>query len=78
MLTLVKKLIIKILNLKFVFLLQYKNINFFAKGYVPNLSEKDFVTNNLIELTYVISDLKGEGFIGTFYEKELQKTNQTV
>ena len=26
--------------------------------------------------TYVISDLKGEEMIGTFYEKELQKTNQ--
>ena len=26
--------------------------------------------------TYVISDLKGEKIVGTFYEKELQKTNQ--
>ena len=26
--------------------------------------------------TYVISDLKGEETVGTFYEKELQKTNQ--
>ena len=26
--------------------------------------------------TYVISDFKGEEFVGTFYEKELQKTNQ--
>ena len=26
--------------------------------------------------TYVISDLKGEEIIGTFYEKELQKTNE--
>ena len=26
--------------------------------------------------TYVINDLKGEEIIGTFYEKELQKTNQ--
>ena len=26
--------------------------------------------------TYVISDLNGEKLIGTFYEKELQKTNQ--
>ena len=25
--------------------------------------------------TYVISDLKGEGIVGTFYGKELQKTN---
>ena len=26
--------------------------------------------------TYVISDLKGEEFVETFYKKELQKTNQ--
>ena len=26
--------------------------------------------------TYGISDLKGEEIIGTFYKKELQKTNQ--
>ena len=26
--------------------------------------------------TYVISDLKGEKLFGTFYKKELQKTNQ--
>ena len=25
---------------------------------------------------YVINDLNGQGIIGTFYEKELQKTNQ--
>ena len=27
-------------------------------------------------MAYTISDLNGEKFIGTFYEKELQKTNQ--
>ena len=26
--------------------------------------------------TYVISDLNGEEIVGTFYKKELQKTNQ--
>ena len=31
---------------------------------------------NTVPWTYVISDLKGEEIIGTFYEKELQKTNQ--
>ena len=31
---------------------------------------------NIIPRTYVISDLKGEESVGTFYEKELQKTNQ--
>ena len=31
---------------------------------------------NTVPLKFVISDLKDEGIIGTFYEKELQKTNQ--
>ena len=26
--------------------------------------------------TYIINDVNGEDIIGTFYEKELQKTNQ--
>ena len=31
---------------------------------------------NTVPWTYDISDLTGEEIIGTFYEKELQKTNQ--
>ena len=31
---------------------------------------------NTIPWIYVINDLNGEEIIGTFYEKELQKTNQ--
>ena len=31
---------------------------------------------NTVPWTYVISDLKDEEIIGTFYEKELQGTNQ--
>ena len=56
---------------------KYKNI--FAKGYTPNWSEEVFVVSkikNTVPWTYVINDLNGEKFIGTFYEKELQKTNQ--
>ena len=30
---------------------------------------------NTVPRTYVINDLNGEEIIGTFYEKELQKTN---
>ena len=54
---------------------RYKNI--FAKGYSPTWSEKDFVIKeikNTVPWTYVIND--GEEFIGTVYEKELQKTSQ--
>ena len=55
---------------------KYKNI--FAKGYTLNWSEEVFVikkVKNTVPWTHVISDLKGEEIIGTFYEKELQKTN---
>ena len=31
---------------------------------------------NTVPWTYVINDLNGEDIMGTFYEKELQKTNQ--
>ena len=31
---------------------------------------------NTVPWTYVINDLNGEEIIGTFYEKELQKTNK--
>ena len=56
---------------------KYKNI--FAKGYMPNWSEEVFVVSkikNAVPWTYVINDLNGEEITGTFYEKELQKTNQ--
>ena len=53
--------------------------NIFAKGYTPNLSEEIFVTKkvkNTVPWTYIINDLNGEEVIGTFYGKELQKTNE--
>ena len=56
---------------------KYKNI--FAKGYAPNWSEEDFVISkvkNTIVLTCIISDLICEEIDGTFYKKELQKTNE--
>ena len=58
---------------------KYKNI--FAKGYTPNWPEEIFVISNIkntVPWTYVISDLNGEEIIGTFHEKELEKTNQQV
>ena len=56
---------------------KYKNI--FAKEYMPNWSEEVFIISkikNTVPWTYIINDLNGEEIIGTFYEKELQKTNQ--
>ena len=34
------------------------------------------IIKNRVPWTYVINDLNGEEITGTFYEKELQKTNQ--
>ena len=55
----------------------YKNI--FAKEYMPNWSEQVFVADkikNTVPWTCVINELNGEEITGTFYENELQKTNQ--
>ena len=72
-LKLVKKLMIKILNLKLVIMQEYQNT--FAKDYTSNGSEENFVfkrIKNTVPWTYVINSLNGEEIIGTFYEKELQ------
>ena len=56
---------------------RYKNI--FAKGYTPDWSVEIIVVSkikNTVPWTYVINDINGEEVIGTFSEKELQKTNQ--
>ena len=42
---------------------------------------RSFIVNeikNTVPWTYTVSDLNGEKVIGTFYEKELQKTNKKV
>ena len=64
---------------------KYKNV--FANGYAPNWSEQIFVISkvkNTVPWTYVIRrnckeivGRNGEEIVGSFYEKELQKTNQT-
>ena len=55
----------------------FKNV--FAKVYRTNWSEEMFIVKNIkntVLWTYAISDLNGEEIVGSFYEKELQKTNQ--
>ena len=56
---------------------KYKNV--FTKSYLPNWSEEIFVINkvkNTVPWTYLINELNGEEVKGSFYEKELQKTDQ--
>ena len=46
---------------------------------MPNWSEEIFIIKkikNTVPWTYVLNDLNGEEIIGTFYENELQKTDQ--
>ena len=54
---------------------KFKNI--FAKGYTPNWSKKIFIVdeiNDTVPYTYNIKDLNGEKVLGSFYDRELQKT----
>ena len=53
--------------------------NIFAKGYTANWPEEVFIIKrirNIARWTYASNDVNGEESIGSFYEKELQKTNQ--
>ena len=54
---------------------KFKNI--FAKGYTPNWSSEIFIVdkiNDTVPYTYNLKDLNDEKIIGSFYDKELQKT----
>ena len=54
---------------------KFKNI--FAKGCTPNWSKEIFVINKIndtVPYTYNLKDLNGEEIIGSFYDRELQKT----
>ena len=79
---LVKKLIINDPKFKIgdiVWISKYKNI--FAKGYVSNWSEEVFLikqVKNTVPRIYVISDLKSEEIVATFYKKELQKKKKKI
>ena len=54
---------------------KFKNI--FAKGYTPNWSREIFIVNKIndtVPYTYNIKDLNDEEIIGSFYDRELQKS----
>ena len=54
---------------------KFKNI--FAKGYTPNWSREIFIVNKIndtVPYTYNIKDLNGKEIIGSFYDRELQKS----
>ena len=54
---------------------KFKNI--FAKGYNLNWGREIFIVdkiNDTVPYTYNLKDLNGEEIIGSFYDRELQKT----
>ena len=54
---------------------KFKNI--YAKGYTRNWSREIFIVNKIndtIPYTYNIKDLSDEEIIGSFYDRELQKS----
>ena len=70
----------KIQNLKEVISLEYEDINTFLQKVTLPICLKKFLwlkkLKKTIPWTNVINDLNGEEIVGTFYEKDLQKTNQ--
>ena len=63
----------KILNVNYMILWKFLNIkNFLLKIFKVFVIGK---IKNAVPWTYVINDLNGEEIVGTFYEKELEKTD---
>ena len=54
-----------------------KFTNIFAKVYTPNSSKEIFIVdkiNDTVPYTYNLKNLNGEEIIGSFYDRELQKS----
>ena len=73
------KLMIKIQNLKLVIIKEFLNTKIFLLKDTHQTGLKKFLL--LVKLNkqfhgHLINDLNREKIIGTFYEKELEKTNQ--
>ena len=79
-LTLIKKIIRKVLNLKLEIKLECNNTKVFLQKAMFQIGLMKFLrltkVENTLQGTYVISDITRKEIVGTFYEKELQKINQ--
>ena len=68
------------LGLKLVIISEYQNIGIFLQKVTYQIGHKFLwlkkLKNMVLRYTYIINDLNGEEIVGTFYENELQKTNQ--
>ena len=79
MLNAVKILMKKILNSKLVIMLGFQNTKTFLLKDTLKIGQKKFLLLAELKIQFlghVISDLNGEKVTGSFYDKELQKTNQ--
>ena len=69
----------KVLNLKLVTMLEFQNIKTLLLNYILQIGQKKFLLLVKFKTQFlglVINDLNGQEFTGSFYEKELRKTNQ--
>ena len=78
----IKRIRKKILNLKLVIILEYRNTKHFLLKDILQSCLKKFVfvitkVKTTVLCTYVISYFNSEEIAGMFHEKELQKENQT-
>ena len=70
---------IKILNLKLVILLEYQDIKMLLLKVILLFGLKKFLLLQKLKILsrgHVLSDLKDEEIVGTFYEKELPNRKQ--
>ena len=70
-----KKIIYQHPKFKTGHIIRISNIKIFSQKAMFQVGLKNF-SLNIFPQTYVISDIKGKKIVGTFYKKELQKTNQ--
>ena len=57
--------------------LEYLNLKGYTKGYTPNWSSKIFIVdkvNDTVPYTSNLKNLNDEEILGSFYDRELQKT----
>ena len=74
-----KNQIKKILTLKLVIMLEFLSTKILLLKHMLLIVQKKFLFLIKLKIQFlglVINDLNGEEIIGSFYEKELQKTNQ--
>ena len=61
-------------------MLEFQSVKTFLLKDMLLIGQRKFLSSrkqkNTAPWTYVIEDLNGEKIVGTFYEKQLQKTNQ--